>query len=96
MATYEEPFPLEPTLASGIRRVFISCTAQPPGDPLIALADHLRAGNWAVDTLPTGHFSMITMPRALSALLLDRLSRRTERSNRAFEPGRLRAWAAAW
>ena len=74
MATYEGPFPLEPALASAVRRVFISCTDKPPGDPLIVLADHLRAGDWAVDTLPTGHFSMLTMPRALSALLLERLA----------------------
>jgi hypothetical protein len=50
--------------------MFISCTDKPDGDPLLALASRLRAQGWTVHQLATGHFAMVTMPQALTRLLL--------------------------
>ena len=69
MGTNTEPFPSRPDAAL-LPAMFISCTDKPDGDPLLAVADRLQAQGWTVHQLATGHFAMITMPRALTRLLL--------------------------
>lgn len=69
MGTYTESFP-QPSQPAYPPRVFVSCTQKPPDDPLIALADQLRAEGWPVTQLPAGHFPMVTMPTRLAGILM--------------------------
>jgi pimeloyl-ACP methyl ester carboxylesterase len=55
--------------SANVARRYISCTDKQPGDPLVAIAGALRGAGWHVDELPTGHFSMLTMPARLTELL---------------------------
>jgi pimeloyl-ACP methyl ester carboxylesterase len=50
---------------------YVSCTVKNDGDPLLAIAANLRAAGGDVVELPTGHFCMLTMPRALTRALCD-------------------------
>ena len=69
-ATYTEPTPARLEAGATVPATFVSCTDKPHGDPLLALAAGLRGSGWDVRELPTGHFAMLSMPRALSDLLL--------------------------
>ena len=47
----------------------LSCTDKAAGTQLLAQAATLRAAGWTVHDIPTGHFPMLSMPDALTALL---------------------------
>ena len=69
LRSYTKPYP--GTGTTGPRTVFISCTDKPANDPLLAVAKRLAETGWDVRKLPTGHFSMLTMPEALTEILLE-------------------------
>jgi pimeloyl-ACP methyl ester carboxylesterase len=70
LATYTEAFPPIAAAAADIPRLFVSCTDKPAGNPLLALASSLQSGGWDVEELPTGHFAMLSMPAALTEIIL--------------------------
>ena len=69
LRSYTEPFP--GSGSPGPRPLFISCTDKPATDPLPVLARRLAEAGWDVRELPTGHFSMLTMPGALTEILVE-------------------------
>ena len=77
LKTFEEPLHLaDPDIVARYPRTHIWCTG---GGFLLALARRLasprtlppKEPGWRLRRLPTGHDAMITMPRALAALLLE-------------------------
>lgn len=77
LKTFEQPLHLKnPAIVSSKPRTHISCTG---GGVVLSLLRHVgarrtlppREPGWRLRHLPTGHDAMITMPRELSALLLE-------------------------
>ena len=72
IGSYEEPVTWDGASLSGVARRYIICTDKPSPlrERLEVRIRELRDSGSSVDDLPTGHFPMRTMPRALSTLLL--------------------------
>jgi pimeloyl-ACP methyl ester carboxylesterase len=72
IGTFEEVFTREASSVERVPRRYIIGTDKPSGgrDRALASARRLREDGWTVDELPTGHFAMRSMPKALTSLLL--------------------------
>jgi len=72
IGTYEERVGWDDSLLAGVSRRYIICTGKPSPmrERFEARVSELRDAGVTVDVLPTGHFPMLTMPNALTALLL--------------------------
>jgi pimeloyl-ACP methyl ester carboxylesterase len=69
--TFAQPLRLENAAGFGGPKIFIACTEAPQADWRDAMSALACAGHgWRYRELATGHDSMITAPRELTALLL--------------------------
>ena len=73
LSTYTEPVPSGNARSAAIPRVFIHCTDGPNmSTPLFApFAAKARANGWEVHEMAAGHLPMVTVPRAVSDILLE-------------------------
>jgi pimeloyl-ACP methyl ester carboxylesterase len=73
LRTYQEPVRLTRPAATSVPHSYIYCADKPAGapDPFGQIAAAARQSpHWRCYDLPSGHFPMLTMPRALTELLL--------------------------
>jgi pimeloyl-ACP methyl ester carboxylesterase len=72
IGSYEEPVTWDAASLPGVSRRYVICTDKPSPlrERLAARVRELRDLGCSVDDLPTGHFPMRTVPKALTALLL--------------------------
>jgi hypothetical protein len=72
IGSYEERVTWDAASLAQVARRYVICTGKPSPmqDRLTARARELRESGCTVDELPTGHFSMRSMPNALTAILL--------------------------
>jgi hypothetical protein len=70
LATYAQPVRLSNPAAAALPHAYILCTDKGPGDPFGHFAAQARTQGWRTYELPAGHFPMLTMPQALTNLLL--------------------------
>jgi pimeloyl-ACP methyl ester carboxylesterase len=72
IGTYEERVSWDESALAGASRRYIICTGKPSPmrERFEARVGELRDAGVTVDDLPTGHFPMLSMPNALTALLL--------------------------
>ena len=73
LATYAQPVRLSNPTVAALPHAYILCTDKGPGDPFVHFAAQARARGWRTSELPAGHFPMLTMPQALTDLLLQLL-----------------------
>lgn len=67
--TYIDPLVLRNPLANGLPKTYIECTS-PPSPPLAAYKAKVRAENWALRSIATGHDAMVSAPQEVTDILL--------------------------
>lgn len=74
LKTFIHPLQIKNEQAKALRRTYIFCTEKQEmgmrAQGIVRSAERARAAGWGYHELPTGHHSMWTMPRELTALLL--------------------------
>jgi pimeloyl-ACP methyl ester carboxylesterase len=72
IGSYEERATWDVAALTDVSQRYVICTGKPSPlrEQLTARAQELRESGLTVDELPTGHFPMLSMPNALTALLL--------------------------
>lgn len=68
LSVYEDPAIEEP-LPDDLPGRYVHCTEATMADMMAGFADRARQRGWPVDTLPTGHSAMLTMPKELAEVL---------------------------
>lgn len=72
IGTYREPVRVTNPDAARLPRTYVACTDKPGGDPFHAYAARFRNDPvWDYREIATGHFPMLTTPRAMTELLID-------------------------
>jgi pimeloyl-ACP methyl ester carboxylesterase len=72
IGTMEEPRFWDDSSLAGVSRCYVICTDKPSpvGDSALRHVDELRDAGFTVHDLATGHFPMLSMPKALTEILL--------------------------
>lgn len=66
--TYRSPLGLTAPPGAGLPKVYVHCT-EPDYAPLRWAVERVRAADWRIEALATGHDAMVTAPEALADLL---------------------------
>lgn len=72
LATYTEPVPGGSAKSAALPRAYVHCTEGPITHVFAPFAEAARADGWPVYELATGHAAMLTAPREMAEILLER------------------------
>jgi pimeloyl-ACP methyl ester carboxylesterase len=67
--TYLDPLVLRNPLANGLPKTYVECTS-PASPPLAAYKAKVRAENWPLRSIATGHDAMVSAPKEVTDILL--------------------------